>query len=225
MKVAGEAANQGVTTGEDTVSGLMFADDFVGISETPEGLQRQIEKALEYTRKWRVTANVKKCAVVECNENIEVNPVNLKWKWGKGELPVVDKHTYLGVEISKDCSWDAHIAKVIGQGKSQVGRMDASLTDPHLDTRIKMCMLVIVIVPKLKYAGDLSERNASFVKQLDTMQMTAAKKILGSSSTTSNTVLRAELGMYPLETIRDVRKFKWQYKYRICQKKEVASHS
>ena len=46
----------------DTVSGLMFADDIVGISETPEGLQKQIEKALEYTRKWRVTANAKKCA-------------------------------------------------------------------------------------------------------------------------------------------------------------------
>ena len=30
-----EAAKQGVTVGEDTVvSGLMFADDFVGISET-----------------------------------------------------------------------------------------------------------------------------------------------------------------------------------------------
>ena len=28
------------------VSGLMFADDFVGIEETPEGLQKQIEKAL-----------------------------------------------------------------------------------------------------------------------------------------------------------------------------------
>ena len=32
------------------MSGLMFADDFVGISETPEGLQKKIEKALEYTR-------------------------------------------------------------------------------------------------------------------------------------------------------------------------------
>ena len=31
---------------------------FVGISETPEGLQKQIEKAPRYTRKWRVTANV-----------------------------------------------------------------------------------------------------------------------------------------------------------------------
>ena len=47
MIVAVEAAKQGVTMGEDTVSGLMFADDFVGISETPDGLQKPIEKALE----------------------------------------------------------------------------------------------------------------------------------------------------------------------------------
>lgn len=34
--------------GEDTAAGLMFADDSVEISETPEGLQKQIiEKALE----------------------------------------------------------------------------------------------------------------------------------------------------------------------------------
>ena len=46
---------------------MIFADDFVGISETPEGLQKQTEKALEYTRKWRVTANVKKRAVVVRN--------------------------------------------------------------------------------------------------------------------------------------------------------------
>ena len=68
--------------GEDTVSGLMFADGFVGISETPEGLQKQIEKALEYTGIWRVTANVKKCTVVVCNED-RVSPVNFKWKWGR----------------------------------------------------------------------------------------------------------------------------------------------
>ena len=37
--VAAEAARQDVTVGEDTVSGLMFADVFVGISQTPEGLQ------------------------------------------------------------------------------------------------------------------------------------------------------------------------------------------
>ena len=50
MIVAAEAVIQGVTVGEDTVSGLMFAADFVGLSETPEGLQKPIEKALEYAR-------------------------------------------------------------------------------------------------------------------------------------------------------------------------------
>ena len=75
--------------------------------------------------------------------------------------------------------------------------MDAILTGPHLDTRIKRCTLMSVIVPKLKYVGEVWEGNAKFVKQLETVQMTAAKKILGYSSTTSNTaVLRAELGMY-----------------------------
>ena len=42
-----KAAKQGVKVGGDTISGLMFADDFVMIAETPEGLQEHIEKALE----------------------------------------------------------------------------------------------------------------------------------------------------------------------------------
>lgn len=34
-----------------------------------EGLQEQREKALEYTQKWRVTVNLKKCAVVVGDED------------------------------------------------------------------------------------------------------------------------------------------------------------
>ena len=69
--------------------------------------------------------------------------------------------------------------------------MDEILTDPHLDTRIKICILTNVIVPKLKYAGEAWEGNAKFVKQLETLQMTATKNMLGCSSTTnsSNTVI------------------------------------
>ena len=79
MIVAVGASKQGVTMGEHTVSGLMFADNFVGMSKTPEVLQKRIEKTQEYTRRWRVTASVKKCAVVVCNGD-KANPVNSKWK-------------------------------------------------------------------------------------------------------------------------------------------------
>ena len=130
---------------------------------------------------------------------------------------------FLGVETSKDCSWDARVAKVIGKGKSQVRKMDVILTDPHLDTRIKICILMNVIVPKLEYAGQVWEGNAILVKQLETVQMSAAENILGCSSTTSNTVLTAKLGMYPLKTNRGVIKLKWQYKAKnVPQKRSPA---
>ena len=43
---------------------------------------RNIEKALEYTRKWGVTVNVKKCAAVVCMEE-KVNPVKIQLEMGR----------------------------------------------------------------------------------------------------------------------------------------------
>ena len=102
-----------------------------------------------------------------------------------------------------------------------MGQMDAILKDPHLDIRIKIYFLINAIVPKLEYALEVWEGNAKFVKELETVQMTAAKKILRCSNTTSNIVLRAALGMYPLKTIRDVRKMKWQYKAKNMPEKRL----
>ena len=82
MIVTVEAATQGVAVGDDAVSGSIFSDCFVGIAEAPEGLQKQIENALEYTRKRRVSANVKKCAVLVCNED-SVNTVTFKMEVGR----------------------------------------------------------------------------------------------------------------------------------------------
>ena len=89
--------------------------------------------------------------------------------------------------------------------------MDANLAESHHDIRIKMCIPMNVNAPQLEYAGGVWEGNAKLVKQLETVRTTAAKKVPGCSSTTSITVLRAELGMYPLKTNRDVRKLKCQY--------------
>ena len=69
--------------------------------------------------------------------------------------PIVDQYSYLGVEISKNCSWDAHINKVIQKAKAEVGRMDVILRDSHLDTSIKRYILLNVMVPKLEYAGEV----------------------------------------------------------------------
>lgn len=67
--IAMEAANRGVKVRGWTISGLTFADDFVGISKTLEGRRKQIEKALQCTRKCRVTSKVNKCAELAYSED------------------------------------------------------------------------------------------------------------------------------------------------------------
>ena len=76
-----EAVRKGVKVGdtETSVSGMLFADDFVGMSDTPEGLQLQIDAAKKFTDKWRLSANVKKSAVMVCNEDRE-EPVEYRWE-------------------------------------------------------------------------------------------------------------------------------------------------
>ena len=56
--------------------------------------------------------------------------------------------------------------------------MDAILTDLHLDTRIKKCILVNMIEKNIRVhnAREGWDGNAKFVKQLETVQITAAKK-------------------------------------------------
>ena len=71
----------------------------------------------------------------------------------------------------------AHIAKIIGKGKSQVGKMDAILTDPHQDTSIETCIMINVIVQTLEYAGGVWEGNTKLLKHLDTVQTTTKVKI------------------------------------------------
>ena len=71
-----------------------------------------------------------------------------------------------------------HTPKVIGKGNAHVGKMDAILTDSLLDTikRIKRCILMNVVVPKLECEGKTWEGNAKFVKQLETVRRQQLKK-------------------------------------------------
>ena len=55
--------------------------------------------------------------------------------------------------------------------------------------------------------------------------MTAAGKLLGGSSTTSNTVNIAELGMYPLKTTRNIEKVEMAIESKEHTKEELVSHS
>ena len=44
------------------LKGFLFAEDFVGLSDSKEGLQDMINVVNAYSKKWRFEANVTKCS-------------------------------------------------------------------------------------------------------------------------------------------------------------------
>ena len=83
--------------------GCSFADDFVGVSGSKEGLQKLIMHG--YCNKWRLKTNVCKSAVMVFSRI----PVEGEWKWGKYLLPRVSNYTYLGIDFACNGAWDVHI--------------------------------------------------------------------------------------------------------------------
>ena len=73
------------------IGGMLFADDFVGVSDSKESLQKLIDVVHRYCNKWRLKANVSKSAVMVFSRN----SVEGGWKWGEHKVPKVSSYTYL----------------------------------------------------------------------------------------------------------------------------------
>ena len=69
------------------IVGMLFADNFVGVSDSKESLHKFIDVVHGYCNKWRLRANVSKSAVMV------FSTVEDGWKWGEDKLPNVSSCT------------------------------------------------------------------------------------------------------------------------------------
>ena len=76
-----------------SIGGLLFADDFVGMSDSSENLPKLIDVVHKFCNRWRLKANVSKCAVVV----ISYSKVPGSWIWGEHTIPQASSYCYLGV--------------------------------------------------------------------------------------------------------------------------------
>ena len=74
-----------------TIGGLLFADGFVGVSNSEEELKRLINVAHAFCCKWRLRTKVSKSTVVVFAREL----VEGSWNWGEQALPRLSKYTYI----------------------------------------------------------------------------------------------------------------------------------
>ena len=97
------------------VGGMLFADDFVGVSDSRESLQKLIDVVHGYCNKWRLKANVSKSAVMVFSKN----SVEGGWKWGEHKLSKVSNYS---IDFASNGAWDVHLKKVLDNGRKKVNQ-------------------------------------------------------------------------------------------------------
>jgi hypothetical protein len=87
-----------ITLDKISINCLMFADDLLLLSETPEGLQNCIDKLNSYCNRWQLSINIQKTKVMVFQQrNIIYN--NHEFFLNGIKLEKVLKYKYLGIII------------------------------------------------------------------------------------------------------------------------------
>ena len=109
---------------------ILFADDFVGVSDSRESLQKLTEVVHRYCSRWRIKANVSKMSVEG------------GWKWGEHKLPKVSSYSHLGIDYG---AWDVHLKKVLDKGRKKVNQLHSVISNRDINLSAHILLLLSVI--------------------------------------------------------------------------------
>ena len=126
------------------IGGMLFADDFVGVSDSKESLKKLIDVVHVYCTKWRLKANVSKSAVMVFSKN----SVEGGWKCRQHKLPEVSSYTYLDIDFACNGAWDVHLKRVLDNGRKKVNQLHSIISNRDIHLSAHRLLLLSVINPR-----------------------------------------------------------------------------
>jgi hypothetical protein len=178
---------------------LLYVDDLAMMSETPQGLQKQIDALSKLCVERQLVINVNKTKVVVFEKHRSVAP---EFTYRGTTIERVQSFRYMGLEFHSTRGMAVAIAKLTVAGKKALFALcrrcnDLSITDPKV-----MCQLFNSLVrPVLSYACEVwtGYTRAKGLQQAEQVQRMFLRGILRVNKTTSTFVMLGEFGRYPLE--------------------------
>ena len=194
----------------------LFADDCI-IYRTIKCIQDQIElqndlnKLSEWADKWGMKFNASKCQVMRINRSR--NPYERFYVLNGTILQQVDKAKYLGVMITEDLNWTAHVDYITAKAHKVLGLLRRNLK--HCPQELREIAYISMVRSILEYASAVWDPHLEKDKaSLERVQRRAARfvkndyKIYNEQNDeyTSVTKMMQELGWKNLEERRrDIR--------------------
>ena len=196
---------------------LLFADDMVLFSNSPDELQTLLNRLHSYSSHWGLkvnTAKTKVCVFQKRRQNI----VQV-WKYNNEELEVVDSFCYLGLKLHYNGNLEMTTKTLSDQAARAANNLLALFKRLSFDVKTKLALFDSLVTPIILYGAEVW--GIYDIKSIDRIHIKFCKTILGVRQQTPNSAVYGELGRYPLSVICKERAFKFWI--RILKQKNTHS--
>ena len=204
-----ENADAGITLDQLSLYLILFADDAVLFSDTPEGLQLSLDKLHVYCERWNLTVNVDKTKIMVFRKG-GILSRREKWLYNGAEIEIVNQFNYLGIIFTPGGSFIQATKPLSGKALRALCSL-LSITK-HLDIPLNIMINLFdsYVCSILNYASEIWGLTSAM--RIDRVQRKFCKWTLNVKQSTNNLAICSELGIYPLIIERKVRIVKYWLK-------------
>ncbi len=186
----------------EPITCLFYADDLIILSSSHDGLQRCLNSLHEYCNRWKLEVNnVKsKCMTFYKNNSKYKNTFHIN----KVPLENVTEYTYLGITINAACNFKETLNMLSAKANRALLALNNKCKIKYLPIKIALKLFDSLISPILLYGSEvwapyLNLNNKEWDKcEIEKIHTQFLKRILGLNRSTTNALVRAELGRFPL---------------------------
>ena len=194
------------------VAYLLYADDLVLMSSSPDKLQSQLNKLFQYCRKWHLIVNMTKSNIMIFNDKRKKNTYN--FKYGDATVEKVESYKYLGFILNTshkdiffetyDQLWDKG-RKAAYEANSccyqHIGKPDPRMALKVFDSQIRPC---------LDYGCEIwGMSKGNKIEKLETIQLKYIKSMLGVRKQTTTAAVYADTGRVPLKVQWEIQALRY----------------
>ena len=201
--------NDGITLDQLTLYLLLFADDAVIFSETPEGLQKSLDNFETYCRKWNLTVNVDKTKIVVFRKG-GILAQNERWSYDNQEIEIVSSFNYLGIGLSSGGSFIQATNTLADKGLKAMHCLLETIKETKAPIKVMFHLFDSLVASVLSYGCEIW--GFASAQCIERVHRKFCKQILNVKLSTNNYALYTELGRHPLYIERQIRIIKYWFK-------------
>ena len=177
---------------------LLWADDLVLLSDSPQGLQKQLDGLYKFVSSYQMIVNEMKTKVVIFGTSNR----DYSFTFNDKTIEIVEMYKYLGCIFNSCITVRGNMFKEMIQYSSEKGSKASFATIKkykslgYISPKVGLHLFDTCISPILNYSSDIWFTNNS--QNIETVQLKFLKFLLGVKQSTCNLAIYGETGRFPI---------------------------